>query len=445
MAKAWRLSATRNKIAVFARNQLFMAGEIPPAFESENDATKSRRFWARVQQWRAQKRHQRHLKKIRKRERRAAKRNFVAQKKHDKQQRRAIRKTEKQRRRQLLQSKLTRSYLRVTVASVVAIELIIGGIAALIQRTTHARDVWAFAGTVFWSTVIVGIFASIVGAGFGWFIARQLTRRLEAIEAAAVAWGQGEFGVVAPDETPDEIGRLARRLNAMAQELRELVTLRQDLATAEERNRLSRELHDTVKQQVFATSMQIGAAKLSLANDVAAARERLNVAEQLARGAQSELTTILEQLRPGSYDVPVLSNSIENTREVASWRDIEFFAREWAQQNAIALQLEAQNTPVLTEHEHQMLLRIVQESLSNVVRHSGATQVRIALQNDENNVWRCAICDDGRGFDQAQIVSRGMGLRNMRERAESLNQGRFCVQSSENGTTIEVCWESASR
>lgn len=317
---------------------------------------------------------------------------------------------------------------------------------------TNAREFFqAMLGTIIVSTIIVGIFASVVGAGFGWFTARRLTRRLEAIEAASAAWGQGEFGVLAVDESDDEIGQLARRLNAMAQELRELVALRQNLATAEERNHLARELHDTVKQQVFATVMQIAAAKSLLERDEDgrdAARARLETAEELARGAQSELTSILEQLRPGSYPPPIQSTLSPFANEPGS-RDwlaaIERFANEWSRQSGVALSFECDSEPpLLPAATGQSLLRLVQEALSNIARHSKATRSRIhfSLQpctNPHQSTLMLEIADNGCGFEPDD-APRGLGLHSMRERAESLLEGRFEIQSQRGqGTHLRVC------
>ena len=70
-------------------------------------------------------------------------------------------------------------------------------------------------------------------------------------------------------------GELARRLNTMAEQLQNLLHTRQDLAALEERNRIARELHDSVKQQVFATAMQLGAARALLPDETSPAAQRL--------------------------------------------------------------------------------------------------------------------------------------------------------------------------
>jgi NarL family two-component system sensor histidine kinase LiaS len=299
---------------------------------------------------------------------------------------------------------------------------------------------------IFFSLIVVGLFAGVVGTGFGFWTARRLTRRLRVISDAADGWSRGEFHRLAVDESPDEIGQLARRLNLMARELQELVALRQNLASAEERNRLARDLHDTVKQQVFATAMQIGAARVLVERDVVAAQNRLIQAEQLARSAQVELTAILEKMRPGSYAVPTAAKNLQST--------LHERLETWSRQNSIAVEADLERLALVSNATHQAISRIVQEALSNIARHSGATHVAIRVLetprnghdgSDESELV-LSICDNGRGFDSGSVVA-GMGLQNMRERAEALPSGKFRVRSaSGQGTQLEIRWrdESAS-
>ncbi|MGN6107619.1 MAG: HAMP domain-containing protein, partial [Kofleriaceae bacterium] len=122
---------------------------------------------------------------------------------------------------------------------------------------------WARASVVFLATTgaLVAVLGGVVGLIFGAVVARRLARRLDRIAVAAEAWARGDFDVVAASgDHDDELRDLAERLDAMAAELRSAVALRGALAAAEERSRLARDLHDGVKQQLFATSMLLGAA-----------------------------------------------------------------------------------------------------------------------------------------------------------------------------------------
>src|SRR5205807_4599506 len=124
------------------------------------------------------------------------------------------------------------------------------------------------------------------------------TRRLKNLTAAASRWSRGDFSTPAEDTSEDELGQVTQQLNLMAEQVQNLLQARQKLATLEERNRLARDLHDSVKQQVFAVAMQIGATRLLIQRDTAAAEVRLNEAQKLVRQAQQELTSLIRELRP---------------------------------------------------------------------------------------------------------------------------------------------------
>ncbi|HRV96439.1 MAG TPA: histidine kinase, partial [Anaerolineae bacterium] len=162
--------------------------------------------------------------------------------------------------------------------------------------------------------LVVGV---VVGALFGFLIARGLTRRLRNLSEAADAWSEGNFQVLAQDNAGDELSRLAGHLNHMAIQLQNLLQTRQELAGLEERNRLARELHDSVKQQVFATAMQVGAAKALIDRQPDQVKPHLQEAEQLVREAQQELTTLILELRPAALEGQGLAKALNHY--VADW------------------------------------------------------------------------------------------------------------------------------
>lgn len=98
--------------------------------------------------------------------------------------------------------------------------------------------------------LIMFLIAVPVGAVFGWLVTRGLRRRLDTLSTASQAWSRGNFSVSPHDRSGDEIGELTRNLTGMAEQLQTLLHTRDELARMEERNRLARDLHDTVKQQM---------------------------------------------------------------------------------------------------------------------------------------------------------------------------------------------------
>ncbi|HEX9134693.1 MAG TPA: sensor histidine kinase [Ktedonobacteraceae bacterium] len=209
----------------------------------------------------------------------------------------------------------------------------------------------------------------------------------------------------------------------MAEQLQNLLEARQKLATLEERNRLARDLHDSVKQQIFAVSMQIGAIKVLLKRDADAAEGRLNEAEKLVRQAQQELTSLIRELRPVA---------LEGKGLVAALREL---ATGWTQQTTIVANLRVEGTQGLPLTVEEALFRVAQESLANVARHSKATLVQMILTITDDTVT-LSIADNGQGFDTNRQGHLGVGLLSMQERMKVLG-GDVQVESTPGkGTRI---------
>ncbi|MCB0018788.1 MAG: HAMP domain-containing protein [Anaerolineales bacterium] len=273
--------------------------------------------------------------------------------------------------------------------------------------------------------IILGalLLTSVAGTIFGFFAARGYARRLSNLTAAADSWSQGDFSIMVQDKSADEIGLLARRLNRMAQELQTLLQTRQELAMLEERNRLARDLHDSVKQQVFATAMQTGAARALLENNPVQAKTHLQEAEQLAQLAQQELTELIQELRPAALDGMGLVRALRN------------LADSWTRQQNIPTQVRVQGDRPLPLHIEQALYRVTQEALMNAAKHSraGALDIHVAMSSDDVTL---TIQDNGQGFDVAQVSGTGLGLYSMHERLAALG-GSLQIESRPGaGTTI---------
>lgn len=275
---------------------------------------------------------------------------------------------------------------------------------------------------ILYSLLPLTLGAGVIGALFGFLTAGNLTRRIRAVGQAAESWSQGDFSAVAQDPSPDELGQLSRRLNQMAEQLQNLLETRQELAALEERNRLARDLHDAVKQQIFAVSMQVGAAQAVLPGDPAAAAAQLDEAATLARQAQQELSGLIRQLRPAALHDQGLTAALRQ------------LAADWSRQNQILGEVQTHGERPLPLGTEQILFRVAQEALANVARHSGASRVALKLSFTETAVT-LTIHDDGQGLDPA-TARRGLGLDSMRERVEGIG-GRFTIASRPgSGTTL---------
>ncbi len=215
---------------------------------------------------------------------------------------------------------------------------------------------------------------------------------------------------------------LARDKNQhLIEELQETQRKLQELAVVEERNRLARDLHDSVKQQVFAISMQLSAARTALSESDRAFQPVIQ-AEKLAQQAGAELTTLIHQLRPPTLERKTLSVALRQ------------YVLEWSKQNNIETDLSLGDGLPLDVNEEQTFFRVIQEALSNVARHSQATRVSIELIYADSRILLC-VTDNGTGLDMEQ-VQKGVGLDSMRERLAQIG-ATFDVQSEkEAGTQI---------
>jgi two-component system, NarL family, sensor histidine kinase LiaS len=273
-------------------------------------------------------------------------------------------------------------------------------------------------------TLLIITVIALIGVVTGAMISANLHVRVAHIARAAEAWSQGDFSVVVRDKAGDELGQLARDLNRMAEQIQTLLTSRQALAVVEERNRLARDLHDTVKQHVFANALLVRAARKQLARDPHAAEAHLAEAEDLADQTQQELIELIRALRPAA---------LADKGLVAVLRS---YVDDWSRQMSIAVDMRVLGERATPLEIEDALLRVAQEALANVVRHSGAQAVQVRLAWDGSQV-SLAVQDDGSGFDLAQAEGQGVGLASMRERVEALG-GTLCLSSSPSGTSLET-------
>ncbi len=273
-----------------------------------------------------------------------------------------------------------------------------------------------YLGFLAFTTLIMFAISLPVGAVFGWMVSSGLSRRLVALSTAAQAWSQGDFNVHPSDKSGDEIGELTRALNRMAEQLQTHLHTRDELARVEERNRLARDLHDTVKQQTYASRMQISAARNLLATQPEAAAEHLETALQLNRETQQELKLIIDELRPAALEGRGLAQALGE------------YATRWQEHTGIKVETSITGERALPLEIEQALYRVLQESLSNIARHSEAEHVALELNMTSERVI-LRITDSGRGFEPAAVSPNSLGLLGMKQRIAEVG-GTLNVEST---------------
>ncbi len=262
-----------------------------------------------------------------------------------------------------------------------------------------------------------------VGAIFGWLVTRGLRKRLITLSAASKAWSKGDFSVTPRDHSGDEIGELTRNLSGMAEQLQTFIHNKDELARLEERNRLARDLHDTVKQQTYASRMQLTAAKNLLTSDPAAAVGHIDTALHLNRETQQELKLIIDELRPAALQGKGLAQALKE------------YADRWQEHTGIKVETVVSGERSLPLDVEQVLYRVLQEALSNIARHAEGDQVGLSLNMTPNAVT-LIVADNGRGFAVNDVPSNSYGLAGMKGRIEEVG-GTLKVDSTLSaGTTI---------
>ena len=198
-------------------------------------------------------------------------------------------------------------------------------------------------------------------------------------------------------------------------------------ALQEERHRLARDLHDSIKQQIFAIQTAAATAQTRFDSDAAGTRAALEQVRASAREAMAEMEAMLDQLHAAPLENAGLVASLRKQCEALGFRTgakVEF------EPGALPDNLEVE------PGAQEALFRVAQEALANVARHARAARVRVVLSTTQRQM-KLTIEDDGAGFDIAQ-PARGMGLANIEARAAEFG-GTFDLSStSGGGTRVEV-------
>ncbi len=200
-----------------------------------------------------------------------------------------------------------------------------------------------------------------------------------------------------------------------------------EYAVVEERNRLARELHDSVTQSLFSVSLLSEAALSLLERDPSKARERLERANELAQGALAEMRALIFQLRPMTLQEEGLLSAIK--------KHLAALLSRHGRVVELKVTGSVRRLPAGVE---EAAFRIVQESLNNVVKHANAPRAQVAL-HFEPRLLKLSTADNGVGFDpNARPRAHTMGMASMRERAQSVG-GDISVESAPaRGTRVSA-------
>lgn len=272
--------------------------------------------------------------------------------------------------------------------------------------------------------------------------ARQLERwniRLAQVPAGTIvlnrvpsAWETYRWSIVAGSLLLAAVGSLItmwllnRKRRLMAEQKLQVSEAERRAAVSEERNRMARDMHDTLAQGFTGVIVQLQAAEQALAHgshpDL---QTHMHHASELARRSLGDARRSIRALRSRALEEGNLSIALENA------------TRQTAAETTLVAEFATRGKPrLLQEAVEEHLLRIHQELLTNVLRHSGARTVTATLSFDANSV-SLEVRDDGHGFDSS-IVGEGLGLIGIRERTGQMG-GALTIESQDGiGTRIRV-------
>lgn len=285
--------------------------------------------------------------------------------------------------------------------------------------------------------ILTIVLVSITGVLVAVFLTWILTRPIISLAHATQAVAKGDFSPRVPRWANDEIGDLAEAFNSMTEELARTDELRKErevlrrqllekvITTQEdERRRIARELHDSTSQNL--TSLIVGLRIMETNCAQCASISKATDLRDVASKTLVEVHDLSMRLRPRVLDDLGLSAALER------------LASEWQTRYKIPVDVAIQLRERLPGEMETAIYRIIQETLTNIARHSQAKSASILVERYGEMV-RAIVEDDGIGFDaKANHGERHLGLLGMCERAELLN-GTVTIESSlEHGTSIFI-------
>lgn len=206
-----------------------------------------------------------------------------------------------------------------------------------------------------------------------------------------------------------------------------LLSAARDIAErVEERQRLARELHDSVAQALYGVTLSAtAAARLLAAGDTARAATYLGEIRETSEEALREMRLLIFELRPPILEREGLVAALQARLDAVEGRA-----------GGLEATLEARDAPALPPALEEAIYRIAQEALNNVLKHARARRVTVTLEQD-GPLARLLVADDGAGFDPS-ATRRGLGLRGMAERAAQIGGTLRVTSAPGRGTLVRL-------
>ncbi len=300
---------------------------------------------------------------------------------------------------------------------------------------------WLTSSAIFTFFILFGLISVLVSFYAGFRSSGSLKERIDYLSVLITQFINGKYESRIHFKEDDELTRIGNELNVFGEKLQQQTKSMQRMAeeradytksayksaVIEERQRLARDLHDSVSQQLFALTMMAEASSELIEKDPHIAKKHLQDVIEAGHTAQAEMRALLLHLRPVYLSGDSLATGVEKLiKELQTKCSIEF-------------QVDMEQELQLKETTEEHVFRIIQEALANILRHSQASKVLLQLTKRSKELF-IHIRDDGIGFDLEKKLGSNVsyGMKTMRERSEELG-GTFVVRSIvEEGTYIDI-------
>lgn len=312
-------------------------------------------------------------------------------------------------------------------------------VATLLTIYVLLEPIWLTIKGIFLFIVLYFLIAFMVSIYAGFKSGGSLKYRFDYISTQITQFTHGNYQSRLHFQEGDEITRVANEMNALGEALQDQVKSLQRMAderadmaknsyktaVMEERQRIARDLHDAVSQQLFALAMFSEAAIKQLDKAPHLAKEQMMEVSKAALQSQTEMRALLLHLRPVYLSGEPLHKGILKLVE------------ELQQKSRMDFQVSISDNLDISDTIEEHVFRIVQEALSNILRHSNASKVVIHISSRSNELL-IHIGDNGQGFHVEEDKKTSYGLKTMKERSEELG-GAFQIRSSEReGTYVDI-------
>jgi len=260
--------------------------------------------------------------------------------------------------------------------------------------------------------------------GLGYFLFAAFIAIIREAEASR---SEAEVARKEAEASNEEIRRQQLELQSALRQLQTYTTQAEELAVLQERNRLARNLHDSVTQTIFSMRLTTEAANMLLEQNPGRVGAELEKLQSLAKSALAEMRSLIFELR---------STAVTALGLVPALRQLVVMLER---QYGLKVDLRVNGEPQLTESEAQRLFRISQEALNNVVKHAQTDKAVLSIRFDNGRVL-LQVEDQGIGFAPEDIRAEEghMGLSGMQERVDAMG-GTMTVDSHpDQGTRVTV-------